>query len=187
MARADSTRGVFLIGFMGSGKTSVGRALAQRLGWAFQDLDEVIECRQGKSVAGIFAEAGESGFRLIETQALRELLSAKESGDGNWIVALGGGAFTLAENRAALQQAGAITVLLEAPLEELRRRIHQDGAGRRRPLALNAAEFARLFRERQNAYGLAKVRVDTMNKAVDQVAAEIEQVLAAVTQTEVEQ
>jgi shikimate kinase len=185
MARADSTRGVFLIGFMGAGKTSVGRALAQRLGWPFQDLDDVIERREGKSVAGIFAEAGESGFRLIETQALRELLSAKEGDHGNWIVALGGGAFTLPENRAALQQAGALTVLLEAPLEELRRRVHQDGAGQCRPLALNEAEFARLFRERHHVYQLAKVRVDTLNKAVDQVAAEIEQVLAAVTQMEV--
>jgi shikimate kinase len=189
MARADSTRGVFLIGFMGAGKTSVGRALAQRLGWPFEDLDNVIQRSQGKTVAGIFAEAGESGFRSIESQALQELLSAREEERGNWIVALGGGAFAQPQNRAALQQAGAVTVLLEAPLEELRRRCQQDGDGKGRPLALNKdeAEFARLFRERQTAYQLAKVRIDTMNKTVDQVAAEIEQVLATVMQTEVRQ
>src|SRR5262245_55414701 len=147
MARADSTRGVFLIGFMGAGKTSVGRVLAQRLGWPFQDLDDIIESRLGKSVARIFAEAGESGFRSIESQALQELLSSKESCHGNWIVALGGGAYAQPLNRAALEEAGAISVLLEAPLEELRRRIQQDGAagGRSRPLALDEAEFARLF------------------------------------------
>jgi shikimate kinase len=174
---------------MGAGKTSVGRELAQRLGWPFQDLDEVIERSQGKAVAGIFAEAGERGFRSIESQTLQELLAARDSDHGRCIVALGGGAFAQPQNRATLLEAGAITVFLEAPLEELWRRCREDGDGKGRPLALNegAAEFKRLFHERQGAYRLAQVRVDTMNKAVDQVAAEIEQVLGTLTQTEVRQ
>jgi len=174
---------------MGAGKSSVGRALGLRLGWPFQDLDDVIERNQGKSVAGIFAEAGESGFRSIESQTLHTLLTTSEGELGRCIVALGGGAFAQPQNRAALQERGAITILLDAPLKELWRRCRQDGDGKGRPLALNEgrAEFKRLFHERQSAYQLAKVRVNTMHKSVDQVAAEIEQVLATVMQTEVEQ
>jgi shikimate kinase len=173
MTRDDSTRRVVLIGFMGAGKTSVGRALAQRLGWTFQDLDDVIESSQGKSIAGIFAESGEKEFRRIESNALKDLLAAKGGGSG--VLALGGGAFVQPQNRTALDQAGAITILLEAPLDELRRRCDQDGKAR--PLARDES-FARLFRERQDAYRLAQVRVETMDKAVEQVAAEIEQILA---------
>src|SRR5215472_8255590 len=139
MTRADSTRGIFLVGFMGAGKTSVGRALANRLGRAFQDLDDIIERSQGTSVAGIFAEAGENGFRSIESRVLRELLAANEGELGKAIVALGGGAFAQPQNRNALQQAGAITILLEAPLEELWRRCQQDGSGKARPLAQSKA------------------------------------------------
>src|SRR5215471_18125932 len=106
MTRADSTREVFLIGFMGAGKSSVGRALALRLGWLFQDLDDVIERSQGKSVAGIFAEAGESGFRAIESQALHRLLTTSGGERCRCIVALGGGAFAQPQNRAALQETG---------------------------------------------------------------------------------
>jgi shikimate kinase len=186
MARADSTRGVFLIGFMGAGKTSVGRALAQRLGWTFQDLDDLIECSQGKSVADIFAEAGERGFRDIETRALQEMLATTaRRGGGSGIVALGGGAFVQPQNRAVIEQAGALTILLEAPLDELRRRCGLDS--KIRPLARDEREFARLFQERQDAYQLAQVRVETLNKAVEQVAAEIEQILAAATEAEVKQ
>jgi shikimate kinase len=180
MASADRTRRVFLIGFMGAGKTTVGRALARRLGWTFQDLDEIIERSQGASVASIFAEAGETGFRRLEHSALEEILAGKRNDPGdNQVVALGGGAYAQADNRQLLERAGATVILLQAPLEELRRRCRQDT--RVRPLAQNDAEagFARLFAERQAAYNLARFRVETMDKAVDDVAAEIEQMLAA--------
>jgi shikimate kinase len=188
MVRAARTRRIFLIGFMGAGKTTVGRTLARRLGWTFQDLDEVIEHRRGQSVAGIFAEAGEAGFRQMESAALEELLNQEQKEDaahGNLIVALGGGAFVQPHNRAALERAGAITVLLEAPLEELRRRCARDGGIR--PLAREEAKFAQLFAERRAAYALAQFRVETMNKAVEEVATEIEHMLAAVTGPEVNQ
>src|ERR1700739_3911895 len=118
---AGATRCVALIGFMGAGKTTVGRALAKRLRWNFFDLDDVIEQREQRSIAEIFASSGEAGFRRMESMALRTLLQDRPTGS-DLILALGGGAFIQPENRALLSEARAITVLLEAPLEELRRR-----------------------------------------------------------------
>lgn len=184
MAPVESTRHVCLIGFMGAGKTSVGQALARRLGWLFHDLDEVIERRQGKSVAAMFAEDGEAAFRRAEGAALEELLNGNAA-DGDLVVALGGGAFAQRHNRDVLERAGAITVLLEAPLEELRRRCA--GEGDTRPLAREETQFAQLFAARRATYELAQVRVDTMNKSVEQVAAEIEQIVAAAAKPEVKQ
>ena len=90
-------RAVFLVGFMGSGKSSVGRELARQLDWDFVDLDTRIESRERQTVPEIFRERGETGFRLAETDALRDLLA--ESGQPNRVVALGGGAFVQERNR----------------------------------------------------------------------------------------
>lgn len=158
---------------MGAGKTTVGKALAQRLGWTFYDLDEAIERRERKSIAQIFDHAGESAFRRIESAALKDLL--RRSGNDS-VIALGGGAFTQPGNRKALAQAGAVTVLLSAPLEELERRCR--AAGRARPLARDKVRFKQLFDERQQAYALADFRVETLKKEISQVAEEIEQILS---------
>src|SRR5947209_19242256 len=120
MTGPQPTRRVFLIGFMGAGKTSVGKALARHLKWTFYDLDEFIESRERTSIASIFSGAGEAAFRAIESAALMELLKTVES--SNAVIALGGGAFVQEKSREILQNAGAITVLLDAPLEELERR-----------------------------------------------------------------
>jgi shikimate kinase len=170
---------------MGAGKTSVGRVLARRLQWTFQDLDQIIEDAQGKSVAAIFAEAGEEEFRRLESAALNEVLAKPAAGDAGGeprIVALGGGAFARAANRAAIERAGAVTILLQAPVEELRRRCGLDVSVR--PLAQDEARFVQLFWERQAAYSLAQLHVDTMDKAVEEVAAEIESRLAAAVKAE---
>src|SRR4029077_9595483 len=87
-----------LVGFMGSGKSTMGRESATRLGRPFLDLDKAIEERAGKSIAELFAERGEDGFRSIEEHAVRVALSAPEPG----VLALGGGAVTSAETRALL-------------------------------------------------------------------------------------
>src|SRR5262245_20037584 len=122
MAPGGSTRRVLLTGFMGAGKTTVGRALASRRGWTFRDLAEVVGQQQEKSVAAIFADRGENVFRYLETVALQELLTHDSTPGGKgMIIALGGGAFIQPQNRAAIEQAGALTILLEAPLEELKR------------------------------------------------------------------
>jgi len=175
MARGESNRRVFLIGFMGAGKTSVGQALARKLGWSFRDLDRIIEAREQKTVAEIFAELGEAGFRAAESAALTELL--QEGGSPkDLVVALGGGTFAQAANRDALLKANAMTVLLEAPLEELQRRCANDSTVR--PLALQEARFAELYQQRQQAYSLARRRVETSGKTVDEVAQEVARILA---------
>ena len=168
------TRSVFLIGFMGAGKTSVGKELAARIGWPFYDLDEVIEAREHSTVDAIFAARGEAGFRRAENAALLELLD-RELAKADAIVALGGGTFAQTENREALQRAGALTILLDAPLEELERRCRT--ALSARPLARDRTRFQQLFADRQEAYKQARFRVDTASRKIEQVADEIAQLL----------
>jgi shikimate kinase len=159
---------------MGAGKTTVGRALAKRLRWQFCDLDDLIEQRERQSVAQIFASIGEAGFRQAESAALRTLLQESPAA-GDLVLALGGGAFVQEQNRLLLEHAGVITVLLEAPLEELRRRCQSEH--KVRPLAQQQERFAELFAARQSGYDRAQLRVQTLNKPVEQIAAEIETLL----------
>lgn len=106
---------IVLTGFMGSGKSTVGRRLAQRLGWRFVDLDSLIEQRHGRAVTRIFADSGEPAFRAMETDALISSL-----GESRLVVALGGGALETAANRHALGTASqTCTVLLTASFETL--------------------------------------------------------------------
>jgi shikimate kinase len=159
---------------MGAGKTTVGRALAKSLRWNFLDLDDVIEQRERKTVAEIFASSGEPAFRRLESAALAALLQDRQRGS-DLILALGGGAFVQKQNRDALNSAGAITVLLEAPVEELRRRCQ--GEHKVRPLAQQDARFNELFAARRADYALARFTVQTLDKSVQQVTAEIERLL----------
>jgi shikimate kinase len=163
---------------MGAGKSSVGRALASRLGWQFCDLDQVIERREGRTVAQIFAERAEGGFRIAETKALEELLQ-DPSCKADLVVALGGGTFSQPQNRRALEEAEAVTVLLDAPVDELRRRCAADGTAR--PLAVDQGRFARLYEERLPAYQMATHKVNTMGKTVEDVTGEIARILKSMT------
>ena len=170
----NRTRSVFLVGFMGAGKTSVGQLLGQRLGWRFVDLDRQIEARVGKTVANIFREMGEAGFRQMETEALQKLLHALNDGDPT-VIALGGGAFAQQANRELLENAHARVIYLDAPIDELRRRLGEDDATR--PLFLDAERFRMLYEERQPLYRIAPHRVQTAGKSVVEVAREIESLL----------
>jgi shikimate kinase len=178
MAQAESTRRVFLIGFMGAGKTTVGRELARRLRATFVDLDSLIEQREGREVGDIFAFSGEQAFRRMESAALAALLQESAYG-GDLVVALGGGAFIQPENREALKRAGGTTVLLQASLSELQRRCQNDGSRRVRPLAMNRDQFAVLFATRQPMYELAQFHVATENRSIEQVINAIEEILSA--------
>jgi len=182
-AKTRSGRRIVLIGFMGAGKTTVGRALATRLNWLFLDLDDVIEQRERRTVAEIFSNPGEAAFRRAEHAALRDLLQESASA-GDLVLALGGGAFVQPSNRDLLEANGAVTILLEAPLEELQRRCRSER--KERPLAQQETKFAELFAARQSSYQQARFRVQTAGKPVEQVAAEIEQLLKPVIQLEVE-
>jgi shikimate kinase len=150
----DSGRIVFLVGFMGSGKTAVGRLLAARLGVPFVDLDERVERDAGAPVRSLFEHEGEAAFRVREREALaRVCAELRESGG---VVATGGGTFIDPANRERIAAAG-VSVWLDAPLASVVRRIPRDGS---RPLYGQAVEVARLFGERRVHYARATHRVD---------------------------
>jgi shikimate kinase len=164
-------RTVFLVGFMGSGKNTVGQHLAQRLGWDFVDLDAQIERHEGHTIPEIFAAKGERGFRTAETAALQNLL--RDSANRNRIVALGGGAFAEDLNQTLLRDYP--TVFLDAPPEELWQRCQQDGV--QRPLAKDFDQFCRLHARRLPSYRLATVTVETTGKKLPSICSEIEDAL----------
>lgn len=112
---------VVLCGFMGCGKTTIGRALARLTGFSYRDLDEWIEQKAGRSVAEIFEGYGEAHFRALEREAVRAC--TEENG---LIAAAGGGAMTFAENVRAIKEAGCSIVLLDVPVEEISRRLQGD-------------------------------------------------------------
>ena len=167
--RVRGARPVFLVGFMGAGKTTVGRALSRRLGLPFEDLDDRIQQREGKTIEQIFRESGEVEFRKAETTALRELL--EEMGSSFRVVALGGGAFVQSGNAALLEQAEVHSVFLDAPVEELLRRCEEEQ--KERPLRQDPKQFRELYERRRLSYIRATVRVETQGKDVDTVAAEV--------------
>jgi shikimate kinase len=178
IVRHDGVRAVVLIGFMGAGKSSVGRVLGKYLGWAFEDLDERIERREQRKVADIFRESGESGFRRSEHAALKELLSESRPG-AERIVALGGGAFVQKENAKLIESGRIATVFLDADVAELWRRCREQ-AGRQeveRPLIGNLESFRELYAARRSHYLKASFRQETMGKTVEEIAAALVQAL----------
>ncbi len=155
---------IYLVGFMGAGKTTVARALGQRLGWQTEDVDELIEARERRSVAAIFAEAGEPYFRSVEREVVRQLLGRREV-----VVATGGGTFVDPTNRALIREDGA-AVWLDLPFEVAIERAPRDG---RRPLAADRAQFAALYAARRPAYQQAHVRFDAARSPVPELVERI--------------
>ena len=173
---------MFLVGFMGSGKNTVGQELARRLAWEFVDLDARIEAREGQTIPEIFRLQGEAAFRSAETNALRDLVTNALHRDS--VVALGGGTFAQENNRELLRSWPSI--FLDAPPEELWRRCLQDDAGagsgsatpgERRPLRRDPEQFARLHAERLPYYRQASLVVQTSGKEIAAVCLEIESAL----------
>ena len=160
---------VFLVGFMGAGKTSVGERLSQRLGWGFEDLDDRIETREHRLIAEIFRESGEGEFRRAEHAALRELLA--DLGSSPRVVALGGGAFAQTMNVTLLEESGVPVVFLDGTAEELFSRCEQEH--RERPLRHDARQFRQLYERRRPFYQKAGWTVDTSGKDLDTIAAEV--------------
>jgi shikimate kinase len=178
LPREPRLSGVFLVGFMGAGKTSVGRALARHLNWAFEDLDERIERLERRTVPEIFRDSGESEFRRAEHAAVRDVLAELEGGAVK-VVALGGGAFVQENNAALLRAAGVPTVFLDAPVEELWQRCSKQAAetGAERPLLRSINQFRELYESRRKHYLQASQKIQTEQRAFDEIAAEIAETL----------
>ncbi|MCS7041385.1 MAG: shikimate kinase [Bryobacteraceae bacterium] len=149
------TPGIYLVGFMGCGKTTVGRMLARRLGWRFADLDEDIEARAQMPITEIFERFGEEEFRQMEHEALRRRIADIARGVP-WVVAVGGGCFAQPRNYELISNNG-ISIWLDAPLEMLRARVAQSTT---RPLARDPAKFEELYHARRPAYEKADYRIE---------------------------
>jgi shikimate kinase len=160
---------VSLIGFMGAGKTTVGRALAARLGWRFEDLDDVIQARAGRSIEQIFQQQGEPAFRDLERTTVREILTAAKSAP--FVLALGGGAFIEQQVQETLRDAEIPAVFLDAEVEELFRRSEQPDVVR--PLRHDHNHFCQLYERRRPVYLKAQLRIETGGKVVAAVVEEI--------------
>ena len=167
---------VFLVGFMGAGKSSVGRALGEKLNCAFEDLDDRIERSEGRAIAEIFRVSGEVEFRRGERTALRRVLEEFAADKTRVvIVGLGGGAFVQRENAELLGVSGVLTVFLDAPVEELWQRCLKQASkqGLSRPLLQSLEQFKKLFDGRRAGYLKASLRIETGGRTVDAVAREI--------------
>ncbi|MDX2245015.1 MAG: shikimate kinase [Leptolyngbyaceae cyanobacterium bins.302] len=155
---------LYLIGMMGSGKTTVGQVVAQQLGYQFFDTDAVIEQAAGQPITQLFAELGEAGFRALESQVLAEL-----SAYTRLAIATGGGIVTRRENWSYLRH--GVIVWLDVPLEQLQTRLQADTT---RPL-LQQGELTQrlqtLLEQRRSLYAQADVRVEFVpEESLDQLA-----------------
>jgi shikimate kinase len=165
-------RRIIIVGFMGSGKSTVAQALARRLNSAMIDLDREIARTYGRSPKQIIEQEGESVFRRIETEVLGRVLKDNNA----QVVALGGGAWTVPTNRNLISEDGAISVWLDARFELCWQRIVDSGS--ERPLARNESQARALHEERLSYYSKANLHIDASeNKSADQIADEVIQAL----------
>jgi shikimate kinase len=168
LLKLKRTPGLYLVGFMGSGKSAVGRLLADELGWGFADIDEDIEQAEGTSIAEIFDTRGEQEFRGIEREALRRRVREVECGKP-MVVALGGGAFVDSENRKILEERG-VTIWLDCSFPRICERV--DGQTHR-PLARDPEKFRQLFDDRQDVYSKAEHRIHADTDDAASIVSEI--------------
>lgn len=155
-------RNIILIGFMGTGKTTVGQALASDLEWTFVDTDQEIVRLAGKPIPQIFAEHGEAHFRDLESQVVQRIMA-----DEQQVVSTGGGAVLRSENREAMLS-GGLVVALTADAETIIARVSGDA---NRPLLAGDAtsKVRKLMQEREGAYDFAHVSIDTSGKDVEEI------------------
>jgi shikimate kinase len=155
---------VYLVGFMGAGKTSVGRALAAQLGWSFVDLDVEIERSQRMPVRDIFSKSGEAHFRQLEREQLK-----RQSERPRVVIALGGGASVDPENRLVIDSTGT-SVWLNVSFDTAARRVSMDGT---RPLFKDPEHAERLYETRLPIYKLARIHVLADNRPPAEIAGEV--------------
>jgi shikimate kinase len=155
---------VYLIGFMGAGKSTVARALAKRLDWAVEDIDERIEKRERRDIPTIFRQEGEPYFRAIEQEELIALLPAR-----GMVIATGGGTIINPMAREMMLRDGAV-IWLDAPFTTVLDRVPLDG---RRPLAADRIEMESLYNQRLMAYSRAHLRLDAGKRSVEELVDQI--------------
>ena len=155
---------VYLVGFMGAGKTSVGRALAAQLGWSFVDLDTEIERSQKMAVRDIFSKSGELKFRQLEREHLKRVSERPHA-----VIALGGGASVDPENRLVIDSTGT-SVWLNVGFDTAARRVSTDGS---RPLFKDLQHAERLYETRLPIYKLARIHVLADNRPPAEIAGEV--------------
>jgi shikimate kinase len=158
------TPGLYLVGFMGTGKSAIGAALAQELGWQFVDIDAEIEREEQTSIARIFLERGEQAFRDLETAMIGRCVRAVEAGSPS-VFALGGGAFVQPRNWELLENNG-VTVWIDCPLHVVRCRLDGDQT---RPLARDPERLSKLFEDRRPLYSRADYRVEVIDEDIPAV------------------
>jgi len=149
---------------MAAGKTTLAQALGRRLGWRAEDVDLLIEARERRTVADIFAREGEPYFRSVERQVIYSLLPLRHT-----VVATGGGTFIDPENRAAINADG-VSVWIDAPFDVLLDRIPADG---RRPLASDRVQMAVLYETRRLAYEQAQIRLDATRAHAEELVEQL--------------
>ena len=160
---------IYLVGFMGAGKTTLAHALSRRLGWRAEDVDLLIEARERRPVSEIFAREGELYFRAVERQVILSLIPERHI-----VIATGGGTFMDPDSRAAINADG-VSVWLDVSLDVLLTRIPADG---RRPLATDRLQMAMLYEARRLAYEQAQVRLDASRVRPEEL---VEQLLDRLT------
>lgn len=155
---------IILLGFMGSGKTAVGNALAKELEIDFIDLDKEIEKREEKTISNIFIEKSEQYFRLVETNILKEIIFDKKPK----VISTGGGILSREENKFVIKNANAISIYLDVPFEEINKRLKTD---KKRPL-YNKNTAKELYKSRlddYNEYSNIKVKNKSIDDCVEQI------------------
>ncbi|RXT13644.1 shikimate kinase [Ammoniphilus sp. CFH 90114] len=159
-------RNLILVGLMGTGKTTVGRALGAKLGWEQMDSDQWVEEKTGSPIPTIFKDKGESYFRDLEAEALQEICERE-----NQIVTTGGGAPIREQNRRLMKEKGMV-VALTADYETILKRVRGD---ENRPLLQGNLEerVAHLMEQRKGLYDFADLIVDTTGKDVEKIVEEI--------------
>ena len=155
---------IFLIGFMGAGKSVAGAVLARRLGWDFIDLDRMVSDRERRSIAEIFALHGEEGFRQAELGALDTL-----QGRRRLVVACGGGTYAQPQGSARIDAIGR-AVWIDLPLNSS---IERCAAGPARPLLRDEAQIESLYRARLPAYRRAPYRIEALDATPEEIAERI--------------
>jgi shikimate kinase len=162
------TPGLYILGFMASGKSTIGGVVAGQLGWSFADLDKEVEHEQGISICELFDRHGEHQFRELEADAIRRRVSRIEAGEPG-VLALGGGA-TLRHSTWDLLQNNGVTIWLDCPLEIIRRRLGDDVT---RPLARDRAGLAKLYEFRRPFYSRADFRIEVDSDDANETAGRI--------------